>query len=214
MAPELPRPDPPAPRFIPVSGDAPAWVAPAFDDTPRVVVYLHGMCGDPARGSEWARVVQQRATLIALRGGVYCKAGGGHYWRGDPTYLDYRITKAIRSVAQELGRPLDDSRVVLFGYSQGAQRAEDLAWIFSSRYRRVALMSGPTTPYFPHVSALRRLAIVRGQREYEKPYRESAIVLAKMGVRTKFFELPGAHHGEFGPNVTDVFTKVLDFLLE
>jgi pimeloyl-ACP methyl ester carboxylesterase len=205
------RADPPPPRFIPVSGDVPAWVEPAFGETDRAIVYLHGMCGDPTHAGDWAQSAAQHATLIALRGDLGC-VGGGSYWRGDPTFLDYRIRKTVRSVSRALGRPLDDTSLVLVGYSQGAQRAEDLAWTFPKRYSRVALMSGPSAPRFDRVRRLARLAVVRGEHEYRKTYRESATNIDRGGVPAKFFELPGAAHGEVGPNAPEVMSRLFDFL--
>lgn len=205
------RADPPPPRFIPVSGDVPAWVEPAFGETDQTVVYLHGMCGDPTHAADWAAIAAHHATLVALRGDLEC-VGGGTYWRGDPTFLDYRIRKAVRSVSRALGRPLDDTSLVLVGYSQGAQRAEDLAWTFPKRYARVALMSGPSAPRFDRVRRLERLAIVRGAREYRKTYREAATNIDRGGVPAKFFELPQAAHGELGPDAPNVMSELFDFL--
>jgi pimeloyl-ACP methyl ester carboxylesterase len=205
------RSDPPPPRFIPVSGDVPAWVEPAFVETDQAIVYLHGMCGEPTHAADFAEVAARHGTLIALRGDVGCK-GGGTYWRGDPTFLDYRIKKAVRSVSAALGRPLDETSLVLLGYSQGAQRAEDLAWTFPKRYARVALMSGPSAPRFDRVRRLARLAIVRGQREYRKTYREAATNIDRGGVPARFFVLPGAAHGQFGPDAPTAMSGVFDFL--
>jgi predicted esterase len=147
--------DPPAPRWVSVSGDVPAWVASSREPSSEVVIYLHGMCGDPARAAELAPAVQRRATLIAPRADSACHGAVGHYWAGDATFLDYRIRKAIRSVGQRLDRPLDEAEIVLVGYSQGAQRAEELAHVYPRRYARVVLMSGPSPPSFARVRSLR-----------------------------------------------------------
>ncbi len=205
--------DPPAPRFIAVSGDVPAWVAPGYGESTRVIVYLHGLCGDPIRASEWARSAQRFGTLISLRGDTKCKTSFGHFFRSDPTYLDYRIKKAIRSVSSVLERSLDEEDVVLVGYSQGAERAEDLGWLFSGRYSRIALMSGPSAPHADKTAKLDALAIVRGGKEYQKTYREAAIHIDRAGIPTRFFQLPGAVHGEFGRDAPRVMNELFEHLL-
>lgn len=210
---ERPRTEPPALRWIPVSGDVPALVGPGFGDSERAIVYLHGMCGDPARAREWGAAAQAFGTLIALRGGSACPGhAAGHYWSGDPTFLDYRIRKAVRSVSRALERPLDDERVVLLGYSQGAQRAEDLAWVFPERYGEVALMSGPGAPSYDKLHGVRALAITRGSREYKKSWRQAADRLSAAGLGARYFELPGAAHGQFGPEAPRVLTEIFEHL--
>jgi predicted esterase len=207
---------PPPARFVPVSGDVPAFVAPAPlpQATARAIVYLHGMCGDPARAAEWAQVAQRHGTLIALRAENPCPGQVGHYWRGDATYLDYRIKKAIRSVADALDLPLDETDVVLIGYSQGAQRAEDLAWVFPERYSRLALLSGPAPPRTAHVKRTRALAIARGEREYQRPFRAFVARLAPHHSRLGYFEFPGARHGELGDAAPRVMGELFEHLTD
>ena len=207
---DFPSAEPPDMGWIPVSGDVPALVGPGFAHTPQVIVYLHGMCGDPERVRQWAAAAQAFGTVIALRGGSPCaNRASGHYWNGDPVYLDYRIKKSIRSVAAALGRPLDESAPILIGYSQGAQRAEDLAWIFPKRYARLALMSGPSAPAWQKIAKTRTLAITRGEREYDKSWRQAAERFRETGKLARYFELPGAAHGEFGPEAPHAMRDVL-----
>lgn len=203
----------PSLRFVPVSGEAPARVAPADTDSPRVVIYLHGFCSDASTVADWAPGVQRHATLIALHGELGCDGQPGrHRWGNDIRFIDYRIARAIRSVGKSLGRELDPSSVTIVGYSEGAARAESLAWLYPGRYRRAVLMSAPEPPVFDRVRRLDRLAVLRGGREYQRTYRLAAEHYDRAGVPSRYWELPGATHGELGHEGARVLREVFDFV--
>lgn len=203
----------PAPiRFVPVSGEEPARVAPAEGGSKRVVIYLHGFCSDASSIAEWAPSAQKHATLIAPHGELDCDGQKGRFrWGNDVRYIDYRIQRAIRSVSKALGVELERSDVTIAGYSEGADRAQALAWLFPKHYRRAVLMSGPDVPSFDKVRGLDRLAVLRGEREYRRTYRMSAEHFDKAGLPSRFWELPGASHGELGPEAARVMAEVFDF---
>ncbi|MBE7484345.1 MAG: hypothetical protein HS104_30800 [Polyangiaceae bacterium] len=214
-SPEARAPDARLPevRFVPISGEAPARVAPAQGDSRRVVVYLHGFCSDASTIAEWAPAVQRHATLIAPHGELGCAGQPGHFrWGNDIRFTDYRVQRAIRSVGKALGVELAQSDVTLAGYSEGASRAESLAWLFPQHYRRAVLMSGPAVPAFEKVRGLERVAVLRGGREYRRTYRLAAEHFDKAGVSARFWELPGASHGELGPEAPRVLGEVFDFV--
>lgn len=199
-------------RFVPISGEEPARVAPAEGDSKRVIVYLHGFCSDAASVADWAPAVQRHATLIAPHGELGCDGQPGRYrWGNDIRFIDYRIQRAIRSVAKHLGRELAAADVTIVGYSEGAARAESLAWLFPKHYRRAVLMSGPEVPAFEKVRGLERIAVLRGEREYRRTYRLAAEHFDRAGVSARFWELPGASHGELGPEGARVLGEVFDF---
>lgn len=209
-----PRASPPAPvRFVPVSGEAPARVARAENDSKRVVVYLHGFCSDASTVTEWAPAVQRHATLIALHGELDCAGQPGRFrWGNDIRFIDYRIQRAIRSIGTALEVELDTANVTIVGYSEGATRAESLAWLHPERYRRAVLMSGPEPPTFERVRRSERVAVLRGGREFRRTYRATAEHFDRAGVRSRFWELPGASHGELGPEALRVLGEVFDFV--
>ena len=194
-----------------MSGDLPIVVAEGR--TTRPIVYLHGFCGDPARVEEWAAAAQEFGTIIALHGNAPCVGKPGRYrFTADMKYLDYRVRKAVRAAVDATGMELDSARINLVGYSEGATRAEQLAWVYPERYPRVVLMSGPTAPSFDRLKRGERVAIVRGSREYRKPYRAAAGHLRRAGLPSRYFELPGAAHGEFGSSATKVMGDVFGYL--
>lgn len=200
-------------RKVPVSGEEPALVAPAEGSSRRVVVYLHGFCSDAHGVVEWAQAVQKHATLIAPHGELACDGQPGRYrWGNDIRFADYRIQRAVRSVSKSLGRELERDDVTIAGYSEGADRAESLAWLFPSRYRRAVLMSGPDAPRFDKLRRAERVAVLRGEREYRTTYRMAAEHFDRAGLSARFWELPGAAHGELGPRGPEVLREVFDFV--
>ena len=205
------RPKMEAVRTVPMSGDLPIVVAAGKSDLP--IVYLHGFCGDPARAKEWAVSAQAHGTLIALHGNAPCVGKPGRYrFSADMKYLDYRVRKAVGAAAAATGRSLDAERIVLVGYSEGATRAEQLAWVYPERYPLLAVMSGPSAPSYDRLQRAERVAIVRGAKEYTKPYRRAAGHLSRAGLATRYFELPEAAHGDFGDEAPRVMAELFRFL--
>jgi predicted esterase len=178
-----------------------------------VVVYLHGFCSDASTVTEWAPAVQPHATLIALHGELSCAGQPGRFrWGNDIRFIDYRIQRAIRSIGTALEHELDAANVTIVGYSEGATRAESLAWLYPERYRRAVLMSAPEPPAFEKVRRSERVAVLRGGREFRRTYRLAAEHFDRAGVRSRFWELPGASHGELGPEALRVLGEVFDFV--
>lgn len=200
-------------RLVPVSGEEPSRVAPAEGESSRVFIYLHGFCSDANGIKEWVSAAQRHGTVIAPHGDLQCEGQPGRFrWGNDIRFIDYRIQRAITSIAKALNRSLDRNTVTLVGYSEGAARAQSLAWLYPSHYPRAVLMSGPQVPAFDKVRHLERLAVLRGEREYRRNYRLSTEYFAKAGVPARFWELPGASHGELGPDALRVLTEVFDFV--
>lgn len=197
---------------VPMGGDLPVHVA--VGSTERVIVYLHGWCGDPTRVREWMKAATPHGTLVALHGDQPCREKPGRYRFGaDIKYLDYRIKKALRAAAGEVGMDLAAPPIVLVGYSEGAMRAEDLAWIYPQRYRRLVLMSGPNPPDFTKVRRAEALVVTRGGREYQKTFRETVRHIRAAGATANYVELPGARHGDFGDEPEASMRAVLGWVV-
>jgi predicted esterase len=180
----------------------------------RVIVYLHGRCGEPERLRAWAAAAASVGTVIALRGEVRCRDGARSRWTEDVTTIDRRITAAIRAVGANHPEPLDATARVVFGYSQGALRAESLASRFPERYPLVVLAAGPRGPRTDALSKVRRAVVVAGELDVREPLAKSADELARLGVPTRYVELPGARHGEFGPEAVPRLEAALAWLLD
>jgi hypothetical protein len=75
-------------------------------------------------------------------------------------------------------------------------------------------MSGPNPPSQRRVLRIERLAVTRGERELSRQYRVAVDAITAGGVSAEFFELPGAAHGELGPEGASVMHAVLRHLLD
>ena len=180
----------------------------------RVIVYLHGRCGEPERLRAWAAAASRVGTVIALRGEVRCRDGLRTRWTEDVGTVDRRITAAIRAVGATQSGPLDATSRIVFGYSQGALRAESLASRYPDRYPLVVLAAGPRGPRAEALAKVRRAVVVAGEFDVRDPLAKSADELADRGVPTRYVELPGARHGEFGPEAVPRLEAAFAWLVE
>jgi len=204
---------------LPVEGDRQVEVVNGPANSSRVMLYMHGVCGDPLGFRSWSAVAARFATLISLRGDSPCKDRPGRTgWSYNLALTDRRITAAIR-VADALRRergeaPLDGAQVTLFGYSLGARRAEWLAAQFPGRYGRVAMVGSPIKPEPGRLSRHARFLVMAGSLDARQHLIEGSQDLAKAGLTVRYAELPGARHGEYGPEATRVMTESLVWLFK
>ena len=217
-----PQPLPPTPEIVSLSieGDRAVEVVLGPEDNPNVIVYMHGVCGDPLAFRAWAGAAAQVATLVSLRGDDPCaKRRGRTKWSWDAPRIDRRIQRAVRAV-DELRRerspkavPSSADDVVLVGYSQGAYRAELLASRYPSRYRRVALIAHPKEPQASWLGKAERVLLVAGERDIRQPMRDARDQLKRLGREVIYRELPEARHGEYGPRAAEIMGPSLSWLL-
>ena len=196
-----------------VSGDKQAFLLTG--DGSHTLVYLHGFCGDPRSIDPWVGVARQYGTLVAPVGRLGCQGQKGRFrFTRDVKFLDYRIKKSILSAAKATGRKLSTERIIVLGYSDGAERAGDLVFTYPKRYRRAVLMSAPKAPSYKKQGGLERMVVMRGEREWQRNYRLAAEAFDKAGTPSVFREFPGASHGQFGPAAPAVMNDVLKFITE
>jgi predicted esterase len=177
-----------------------------------VIVYLHGLCGDPLAFRAFVESAVHYGTVISLLGEVPCSGSGGRFsWGLDYASMDRRIRAAIAAVSGARGEGLDPEQLVTIGYSQGAARVAWLARLYPQRYRKVVLIGTPTEPRVPRGA---RLAVVAGEREPRQHMREGVEALQAKGVEVLYRELPGARHGEYGEGAPRVLGEVLAWLWE
>jgi len=123
---------------------------------------------------------------------------GRFKWSNDIRGLDTRIERAVRLVNRAQGLHLDPHDITLFGYSQGAVRAESLARFYPTHYPRVILGGPPKRPKPAHFSHIRAIAVFGGEREDTHDMLGGADDLRAAGFHARFFLLPGVDHGDFG----------------
>ena len=173
-----------------------------------VIVYLPGKCGDLRAFEPWAATAARHGTLIAFTGDVRCD-NGRYRWSHDLGLIQRRIDAALAAVAAEDGAPLDTQSLTAIGYSEGATRAEELARRAPDRYPRLVLIAGPTAPTDAGVGRARAAVIMAGGRDKRSHLAVAAASLASAGRPVTFMLLPGAGHGEYGPEGPRVMDEAL-----
>lgn len=208
-APPVERFDPTLPTKVPVAGDLVAEVAHGAVGNRRVIVYLHGVCGDIHKFRTWTEAAVHYGTVVAVLGDDKCKDAGRYKWGFGVDRTDRRILAALRAVSAVRSAPLDLEAITLVGYSQGSARAEALVRAFPSRYRRAVLVAGPKEHAAGSFHDALGVAVVAGGKDLKTHLQDAAAKAAKAGVRARYFELPGARHGEYGESAVRVMGAAL-----
>ncbi len=199
------------PEDVPIPNDRALRVAHAPADRRGAIVYLPGMCGNPKGADPWIDLATAHATVITVRGNVKCPDRPGYKWPQEASEIQPRIDAALAHVADMRAGHLDTGVVTLIGYSQGAHRGEKLAAAYPERYRVIVLGGPPTAPDPRLLAGARSVAIVGGELEDTSHMVEGFTKLQEAGISSKFFVLPGAHHGSYGPEGRRVMKEVLEF---
>ncbi len=196
---------------IDIPGDRPVYVLSGHADDARVIVYLHGMCGDVTAADHFRESVRAHGTLLALRGDTAC--GNGRFkWRADPSAIQARVRVAFNRVNAARGGKLSFEQALLFGYSQGAERAERLAAHYPTQYPRLVLGGPPTKASPQRLAHAKRVAIFGGELETTDNMRAGFEALASAGIQSRFFTLDCAYHGYFGSSAEPQLGEVLDWV--
>ncbi|MCH2110680.1 MAG: hypothetical protein MK135_15265 [Polyangiaceae bacterium] len=214
-APRLPE-DLPIGRSIevPVVGDRPLRVAHASHDSNEAIIYLHGMCGNSKGAEPWLDLALSHGTLIVVRADQPCKERPGYRWPKDPQLIQERIEHALALTKKARNGLLNTESVTLIGYSQGSHRGERLAELRPNMYPRVILGGPPTLSDPQRLAAVQRLAYLGGEREKRDHMIESHRLTAAAGINSRFFLLPQAPHGSYGPQGHQVMQQVFRFLYD
>jgi predicted esterase len=208
---------PPAPAHaalgidVPVPGDRPVYVLPGNAGDTRVIVYLHGMCGDVTAADYFREAVRAHGTLIALRGDTPC-AGDRFKWRDDSATIQKRVVTALAQLNAAQSTALTLDQALLFGYSQGADRAEKLAAHFPKQYRRIVLGGAPMKASPVKLARAERVAFLGGELETTETMHAGFDALQSAGIASRFYTLECAYHGYFGIHPEAQLGEALDWV--
>lgn len=200
---------------VQVPDDLPAIVYMAAPGVRHAIIYLHGHCGSLDKIGSWAPEVTRYGTLIALRGNWACAGAPGRFrWGMSIRYLDKRIRRAAHRVQELRGGDLDVDRLTVIGYSQGAEKAEQLPRRYPERYPRIVLAGPPTAPHPWRLAPAEAVVVVAGENEVRAHILRGFRRLQNAGALAAYMELPDARHGEFGPHGAEVFQTALWWLFD
>lgn len=200
--------------FLPVPGDQGVHVYHAPAEVRRALVYLHGVCGDVHAIRSWVQRAVEVATVIELVADSPCANRPGRAsWKAPVARIIDRIDAALAVVREARGGLLDTDGVVLFGYSQGAARAQALAHLAPARFSRVVLGSPPKAPDPELLAGCRSVVVLGGTEEHTAYLEAGTAALREDDIRARYVPLPGARHGEFGAQAPEVIADALAWLL-
>jgi hypothetical protein len=74
------------------------------------------------------------------------------------------------------------------------------------------LVGSPQLPSPENLRGAKAVANLAGEKEAQTNMREGARVLAGAGMSSRFFELPGAVHGHYGPEGERVMREAIAFV--
>lgn len=187
------------------------YVLPGDANDTRVIVYLHGMCGDVAAADYFRGAVRAHGTLVALRGDTPC-SNERFKWRDDPSTIVRRLRAALERVSSSQQVQLQLEGALLFGYSQGADRAERIAAQYPQQYPRIVLGGPPQKASPGRLARAGKVAFLGGELETTENMRAGYDALRAAGIASRFFTLDCAYHGWFGTNAEAQLAEVLDWV--
>lgn len=195
---------------VPVPGDTPAHFVRTTGGSRRVAFYLPPKCTDPMPSFQgWAIEAAADTTVIGIGGDQPCPHTPYFQLAGDAAHLAARVDAAVKAVSAQLPGGLDTNALVLVGYSQGAAKAEDLAAHSPQHFPRVVLIGAPDPPSVSHLGHARVVATMAGERDRRDLMMTGTAALTHAGIPSRFFLLPGAAHGEMGPEGGKIMREVL-----
>jgi pimeloyl-ACP methyl ester carboxylesterase len=193
---------------IPVPGDLPVFVLRGGRGNKRMV-FLHGHCSHGlGYVQSFQRAAARHGTVVAVQGNKACANGNFREWTDTPERLDRRIQSAFQAV----GDPGPLTGLAVLGYSSGAVLAEMLAHKAPERYAYVVLIGGPKKPAEWRLRRTRSSVTLAGERDRQDLMQLGARDLHTSGIPSAFFVLPGARHGQMGPDAEPVMARALDWL--
>lgn len=195
-----------------VPGYRRAYVVHADAEARTALLYLHGVCGDVEKIKDWAFAASERVTTVALLGDRLCEGTTRFKWSQDIELIHQLAQRALQEVQRVRGGLLETDEVLVFGYSQGATRAELLAQRYPERYGRVILGGSPRAPNLERLGEARAVAIFGGELENRDHLVAGHEQLQAAGVSTRLDVLPGVGHGAFGPHSPQLVTQLVEWL--
>jgi pimeloyl-ACP methyl ester carboxylesterase len=174
------------------------------------IVFLAGLCGHAQYYVQsFERTAARYGTVVAPQGEIPCGAGPYSTLSGDMKKLDRRIVDGFTTLA--IPEPKD---AVVIGYSLGATYAENLARLYPERYTRLVLIAAPAAPTPYRLKEVKSTAMLAGSLDRKDLMRRGVTLMRQANIRSSFFELPGAYHGQMGTSAERVMDEALRFVLE
>lgn len=207
---------PPAPRGtreLTASDGAGLLVHYGSPGQKRVLVYLHGKCDEPGPALEaFAGSVEGQGHVVAPRATEPCP-NGKTMWTTDIDQLDAQIRAAVDAAEASAGARWSKEKQVLIGYSQGAARGEALV-ARQPRFAWTVFIGAPEAPSAEAYGNVTAASFLAGDKDRQDLMKRGEKALQEAGKPVRYLVLPGAEHGEFGPDGGRVMREAVGFVLE
>lgn len=181
-----------------------------------LIVALHGSGGTGKQMGEAWRAVAAKAGAILVCPDALRPQGAGFHWQ----FVDEARWLALHTIEwAKAHHAVDPQRVVLTGFSQGANVSLNVLATAPEGLRGVIIVCGHYEPHvapFPKVAppSPPRVALLIGAKdEAADSNRQASADLKALGVLTKLEIYPNAGHS-FPPDSTRELSEALEFVLE
>lgn len=208
--PPAPAPEPVRTVELEVPDDLTAFVVRGARSHETKMVFVPGMCVHPAGYvMAFQHTAAAHGDLLAVQGDVSCGGDGtARSWSSDLASMDRRITAAFEAAG--FGPP---QGAVIIGYSQGAERAEQLVARWPDKYAHAVLMASPIAPSPKRLAKAKTVVTMAGTFDISRPRMKAAVgQLERAKVPALFIELPNARHGGMGDEPEASMDRALEFL--
>jgi predicted esterase len=195
---------------VPVTGDLPFALVRGSTERQSQLLFLAGMCANPGGYMmSFQNAAAAHGDLVGVQGDISCGGDGtARSWSADLGAIDRRIDAAFD--AAELGAPRD---VIIIGYSQGAQRAEQLVARSPEKYSRAVLIGTPIKPTPQDLGHARAVVLMAGTYDAAFARMRGAVsTLERAAVPVAFLPIANARHGEMGDTPEQTMGEALDFV--
>ena len=178
---------------------------PAGDGKLPVLVVTHGAGGTAEAHCElWARIVQDKAVLLCVRGRARSpNPADGEYYPDHPT-LERETFAALSALRASYAERIAAGPVLYAGFSQGATMGALMLVDHAREVTRLVLVEGGFADWsVARAKAFRerggeRVLFVCGRKECAEPAKASAYWFKLAGVPARVEYVPGAGHSHDG----------------
>jgi pimeloyl-ACP methyl ester carboxylesterase len=195
-----------------VPGDLPASLVRGPGGGAPQVVFLPGVCSNAGAYLQgFPEAARDHGGVVAIDGDQPCPGAPGFHTFSWNAPRQHERLQAALAAAGATGAPPGGLTIV--GYSQGAAIAEQLVERWPDLYTRVVLIGSPVDPSPARVRTARAVVTMSCSRDVPGRMRDGARKIARVGVPSTYFEMPGCTHG----NLADgdrVFGDVFDWLFQ
>lgn len=185
-----------------------------------LLVVLHPWGGDMNETAErWKQAADRIGAILLVPQGTFRVADGGYRWDESFANVESQVIEAIDEISRK--HMIDESKIIVAGFSQGGWAAFGLARKHPTRIRGALSICGKFDDEFASASrnkALKKLRVVimigeEDEQEILESNRAAEKLFKEVGAKVRKLSYENIGH-DFPRNLNTELAKALDFLLE